>query len=389
MARVRVCDSCPEQNWRAIPIPDNCLRLSLTLPGGQSFRWIDLGLVDWRNSRLGRYREWAGVLNNKLFILRQAEKEPAIADSDELFFRLHAELQSKSSRAKTKSRAAHPCTKSFDSLENELKDFFQLNIDMRPINSHFCNSDENFRELFPFYRGARLLRQAPAECLFSFICSSNNNIKRITNMVSHLGQSYGKFIAKYRGHEFYSFPTVRDLAQNATEQDLRDAGFGYRAKFIVGTAKMLQSDAKKANVTAENLLLAFRHKDRMEVAKELTRYPGIGRKVAGCVALMSLDQLGEIPCDTHVWQIAIRYMPSLKSKSLTDRVYDSIGDFFRTKFGPQYAGLAHNLLFISELSDFKQRQKSSEQDHSEAKNHRKRKAEAAPLHQPRKHGRAG
>lgn len=35
-------------------------------------------------------------------------------------------------------------------------------------------------------------RQDPVECLFSFICSSNNNIARITLMLDKLRTTYGK-----------------------------------------------------------------------------------------------------------------------------------------------------------------------------------------------------
>ncbi len=34
--------------------------------------------------------------------------------------------------------------------------------------------------------------------------------------------------------------------------------------------------------------------------------PGVGRKVADCVALFSLDQSDTVPVDTHVWQVASR-----------------------------------------------------------------------------------
>lgn len=43
---------------------------------------------------------------------------------------------------------------------------------------------------------------------------------------------------------------------------------------------------------------------RSEVQKELTELMGVGRKVADCIALFSLDKLDIIPVDTHVWQIA-------------------------------------------------------------------------------------
>ena len=39
--------------------------------------------------------------------------------------------------------------------------------------------------------GARVLRQDPVECLFQFVCSSNNHISRIHGMVERLCSAYG------------------------------------------------------------------------------------------------------------------------------------------------------------------------------------------------------
>ena len=50
-------------------------------------------------------------------------------------------------------------------------------------------------------------------------------------------------------------------------------------------------------------------------------------QVADCVCLMSLDKHDVVPVDTHVWQIAQKYLPSLKnSKTMTPQVYDAVGE---------------------------------------------------------------
>lgn len=43
-------------------------------------------------------------------------------------------------------------------------------------------------------------RQDPTECLFSFICSSNNNIPRITLMLDRLRATYGEPLVRSRVH---------------------------------------------------------------------------------------------------------------------------------------------------------------------------------------------
>lgn len=62
---------------------------------------------------------------------------------------------------------------------------------------------------------------------------------------------------------------------------------------------------------------------------------------------MSLDHLEAVPIDTHIFKIARdNYLPHLKKyKSVTQQVYNEIGDFFRKLF-KKNAGWAHTVSFI-------------------------------------------
>jgi N-glycosylase/DNA lyase len=216
--------------------------------------------------------------------------------------------------------------------------------------------------------GMRILRQPPVECLFSFICSSNNNISRITLMLEKLRQRYGtkinvndalsspissslsssSFESSQTISTFYSFPTVEALSA-ASEEDLRGLGLGYRAKFVRATAIALSSKG------GEEFLMSLRSKPRKEVQVALLEFVGVGMKVADCVALFSLDQSDCIPVDTHVWNIACCYFDRtlVNHKSLTPTVYEKVGDIFRTRYGASHAGWAHSLLFAAELPSFR------------------------------------
>lgn len=156
-------------------------------------------------------------------------------------------------------------------------------------------------------------------------------------------------------------------------QELRQCGFGYRAKFIAQTARQLVAAHGDG---ADEWLHALRSAPYEEAHKSLLQLPGVSRhgwrvfffgvfsssrlvvnalpihgpppppqvgpKVADCVCLMSLDKTGAVPVDTHVWSIAQPYMPHLKSKTLTARTYAEIGNFYRALHGP-YAGWAHSV----------------------------------------------
>ncbi|KAJ4790320.1 N-glycosylase/DNA lyase [Rhynchospora pubera] len=191
------------------------------------------------------------------------------------------------------------------------------------------------------------MRQDPVECVFQFLCSSNNNIKRIEKMVSVL-ESYGSHLGSAGGFEFYQFPSIERLASIA-ETELRQAGFGYRAKYVVGTAKALQGKPGGG----EKWLSSLRQMELGAVIDALCTLPGVGPKVAACIALFSLDQHHAVPVDTHVWKIATRYlMPELGGMSLTPKLCNRVAEAFVAKYG-KYAGWAQNVLFIGELSSQK------------------------------------
>ncbi|XP_050363498.1 N-glycosylase/DNA lyase OGG1 [Argentina anserina] len=295
-------------NWVPLNLTQSELSLPLTFPTGQTFRWRQTGPL-----------QYTGVIGSHLISLQHLQ-------NGDVSYCLHHSSSTPKSNA-----------------ESALLDFLNMGISLAGIWEVFSASDSRFAELATHLAGARVLRQDPLECLVQFLCSSNNNIARITKMVDFVS-SLGTHLGSVAGFEFHQFPSLDRLSM-VSEQELREAGFGYRAKYLTGTVKALR--AKPGG--GEEWLLNLRKLGLEEVIEALTTLPGVGPKVAACIALFSLDQHDAIPVDTHVWKIATRYLiPELAGARLTPKLCSRVAEAFVSKYG-KYAGWAQTLLFVAEL----------------------------------------
>lgn len=150
------------------------------------------------------------------------------------------------------------------------------------------------------------------------------------------------------------------------ESHLRELGFGYRAKYIAETARIV-SEEKPADwlETLRNPetpgfntvpVPEDQHVTYKEAHEQLLTLKGVGPKVADCVSLMGLGWGESVPVDTHVWQIAQRdyKFGKTKTKTFNKAMYDAVGDHFRALWG-KYAGWAHSVLFAADLREFSDR----------------------------------
>ncbi|KPP78036.1 N-glycosylase/DNA lyase-like [Scleropages formosus] len=234
------------------------------------------------------------------------------------------------------------------SEEKVLRDYFQLNVPLGELYREWASVDHHFKDIANMFTGVRMLRQDPTECLFSFICTSNNHISRIQGMIERLCVKLGAPLCQLDGTPYHDFPSIQALADSTVEACLRDLGFGYRARFLQQSARQILDSH------GPDWLLSLRRAPYLEARDALRTLPGVGLKVADCVCLMSLDKACALPVDTHMWQIAqrdYRYSVATGRKSLTDKVYQDIGDFFRKLWG-SHAGWAHSVLFCADLKKF-------------------------------------
>ncbi|KAK4170422.1 N-glycosylase [Cladorrhinum sp. PSN259] len=356
--------------WRKLPLKLDELCINTTLRCGQSFRWRRIN------------DEWHCVLHGRLISLKQ---DPT---------HLHYKVTWPKTPASSSPPPAKECPDPEDGTVALLRSYFSLSVPVSDLYKEWAASDANFRRRAPAFTGIRILNQDAWEALVGFICSSNNNISRISQMVLKLCLHYGPYVASVDGEPFHDFPDPNALSGSGVEAHLRQLGFGYRAKYIADTARIVSKER------ASDWLLQLRNPEvpplgaeegadhkKVKLEGEAPTYQaahealvgltGVGPKVSDCVCLMGLGWWQTVPVDTHVWQIAQRdysFGKGNKSKTMTKAMYDAVGEYFRKIWGP-YAGWAQAVLFTANLKSFSEQAKGTKVEVKELKGESVVKAE--------------
>ena len=190
--------------------------------------------------------------------------------------------------------------------------------------------DELVDRAYEAYRGLRLVRDPPFACLISFICSAQMRVARIHGMQVALADAYGDAV-EFDGETYRAFPTPQQLAA-ATEAELRDLSLGYRAPYVQRTAEMV--------ATGEATPEEARGLEYEAARESLTRFVGVGQKVADCVLLFSLGYLEAVPLDTWIRTAIEEHYPHCERGSYADT-----SRAIREQFGGEYAGYAQTYVF--------------------------------------------
>lgn len=160
-------------------------------------------------------------------------------------------------------------------------------------------------------KGIRLLRQDPFEMLISFIVSANNHIPRIRAILNRISERYGQKLGK-----FYAFPTPEELSR-ATVEELKSLGLGYRAPYVLDTARAVLDGGLDGLETLPD--------DGLRRA--LLSFKGVGGKVADCIMLFAYSRYSRFPVDTWVVQAYGKTKREAKEleRSLTAKYKDISG----------------------------------------------------------------
>jgi N-glycosylase/DNA lyase len=271
-----------------IHAPD--FNLDLTLLCGQVFRWE-------------KKECWTGVVNGAVIRAEQEGSELIIGSTPD---------------------------------KKSIRDYFRLDDDLEKIYSDI-GKDELITSLIRKYRGLRLIRQDPWECLASYICSSNNTIKNIKNSIRLMCECFGNRIE----NGYYSFPTPEALSQ-VELCDMASCRMGFRAPDVRSAAAVIAD--------GEFDLYGIKDLSYEDGRAELVKIKGVGNKIADCVLLFAFGKLESFPVDTHIEQIMERFYCKNFKDAKKSKMRDTIADFARAYFG-RYCGYAQEYLYMEDMEN--------------------------------------
>ena len=292
---------------------ESAFNLESTLDSGQAFRWKN------------RSDYFEGVVDKSIILIKQI--------SNGLEFESFPQSEKE--------------------LKPQLKYYLSLHDDLEIILKSIA-VDRNIQSYIDQYKGMRILKQDPWECLISFICSSNSNVLRVKQNVEDMSAAYGEKIEAF-GSVRHTFPSPKQL-ENASISMLRQLKLGYRAAYIYEAVKMVSQHV----INPRSLL----EQSYEEALMTLIKIPGVGDKVANCIMLFSMGKDDAFPVDVWIDRIIKelysgeldgyiqrKYLNQLANKKRTKNRPKSpsinrtiIKDWAREYFG-DYAGWANHYMF--------------------------------------------
>ena len=218
-------------------------------------------------------------------------------------------------------------------LDDQLRRYFRLDTDdIESIYVDLAGRDSQIGPLLERYRGVRLLRQEPWECLASYICSARASVASITKNAEALAEEYGNPVA-VAGETRRTFPAPEVLVQ-ANESRLEELGLGFKGPRVIAAARQVTDNLGE--------LERLKEMPYPDAKRRLMEYDGIGPKIADCICLMALGKLEAFPVDRHIRRAVEDYFSSeVKATDAT------MVQWAQDHFG-SYAGYAGQYLFLDQ-----------------------------------------
>ncbi len=215
-------------------------------------------------------------------------------------------------------------------------EYFDMETDYVGIMESFSARDEVLKSAIEYGNGIRILKQDKWESLVSFIISQNNHIPRIKKCIENLSAMFGCEIKDVPvefgndGRKFFAFPSYETLA-DLTEKDLEPIKLGYRAGYIIDTAKAIAEDGGESFEKSGTL-------SNKELMEYLLGLKGVGPKVANCIMLFGYGRMDSFPIDVWIRRVMNRLY------GIGENDLKEMNRFAEKTFG-EYGGIAQQYLF--------------------------------------------
>ena len=207
--------------------------------------------------------------------------------------------------------------------------YLDLDRDYAGIKAQLA-ADPVMKTAISYGEGIRLLQQEPWETLLSFIISQNNHIPRIKKCIETLSINFGECAGEYEGRKYYSLPSPEVLA-SLTEEDLAVCRLGYRAKYLIETAKKVCAEGVEVLKGTVGAGTTSR-----EAYDYITGFHGVGPKVANCIMLFALGKYDSFPLDVWMKRVMQEEYGLTSPKEMADFAAENFGE---------YGGFAQQYLF--------------------------------------------
>ena len=209
-------------------------------------------------------------------------------------------------------------------------DYLDLGRDYGNVKRILTTEDPVMARAVQTGYGIRILNQSKWETLISFIISQNNNIPRIKGCIESLCRCFGKAIGTRHGQTMYAFPSV-DILSVLHEEDLAPCRLGYRARYIVETARKIAYDGGALLESGSGI-------PTEKIREYLLSLPGVGPKVANCILLFSMGKSEVFPIDVWVRRVMSFFY------GMGEHNAAAMMDYAERNFG-EYGGIAQQYLF--------------------------------------------
>jgi N-glycosylase/DNA lyase len=199
-----------------------------------------------------------------------------------------------------------------ESIKAKVMEIFGLKDNLNQLYD-FLRENPRLEPSIDFCRGLRIFKaHDPFECVISSISSANCSIIRWNRSIMDIKRKWGEKY-QFKDGDFYTFPSPQRLSEvpeheleemqrheenlpgnYVFENNLQACGVGYRAKYILKAAQMMQNEIDLDQIAY------MKYDDAFET---LIHIPGVGPKVADCILLYGFGMGKAFPVDVWIARI--------------------------------------------------------------------------------------